>query len=138
VGQDKYPDLHGRPDERPDPKKPTGSARSSWGLELRKQLSHQGLRRCMHPRCWLLRKSWWLERNQCRSLSYFRDAGSPFPSGLSALGRKNLHEPIWHRSRTLRSFQHELWINSPEITSTPLPARRWPVCTNEWAGISSA
>src|SRR5947209_6273398 len=27
----------GNPDEQPDPKKPTGSARNSWGLELRKQ-----------------------------------------------------------------------------------------------------
>ncbi len=35
-----------------------------------------------------------LEHNQCRSLSYFRDAGSPFSSGLSALGGKNLREPI--------------------------------------------
>ena len=27
----------GNSDEQPDPKKPTGSARNSWGLELRKQ-----------------------------------------------------------------------------------------------------
>jgi len=27
----------GQPEERPDPKKPTDSARSRWGLELRKQ-----------------------------------------------------------------------------------------------------
>jgi len=40
----------------------------------------------MHPRCWLPRRSRWLERNQCRSLSYLRDVGSPFSSGLSALG----------------------------------------------------
>jgi pimeloyl-ACP methyl ester carboxylesterase len=33
------------------PEKTDGSARSSWGLGLRKQRSHQGLRRYMHPRC---------------------------------------------------------------------------------------
>jgi hypothetical protein len=27
----------GQPEEQPDPKKPTVFARSSWGLELRKQ-----------------------------------------------------------------------------------------------------
>src|ERR1700751_2067306 len=25
----------------------------------------------MRPRCWLPRRSWWLEHNQCHGLSYF-------------------------------------------------------------------
>jgi len=41
----------GQPEERPDPKKPTDSARSRWGLELRKQWLHQGPWWCMRPRC---------------------------------------------------------------------------------------
>jgi len=42
----------------PDPKNPADTARCSRGLELRKQWSHQGLWRYMHPRCWLPRRSW--------------------------------------------------------------------------------
>jgi len=49
----------------PGPKKPASFARSRWGLELRKQWSHQGLWRCMFPHCWLPRRSWRLEHNQC-------------------------------------------------------------------------
>jgi hypothetical protein len=44
-------DLHFESmDGRPDPKNPTNSARSRRGLGLRKQQSHQGPRRCTHPR----------------------------------------------------------------------------------------
>ena len=34
----------------------------------------------------------------------------------------------------LAVFNTNCGINSLEITSTPLPARLLPVCTNEWAG----
>jgi len=37
----------GQPGGQPDPKKPTALRGVSWGLELRKQWSHQGLWRCM-------------------------------------------------------------------------------------------
>src|ERR1039457_2374161 len=53
------------------PEKTDGSARGSWGLGPRKRRSHQGLWRYMPPRCWLPRRSWRLEHNQCHSLYLF-------------------------------------------------------------------
>jgi len=71
---------------RPNPKKPTGLRRICRGSEVRKYWLHQGLRRYMSPRCWLSRRSWWLEHNQCRSPFNFCPqpaARSPQPAARS-------------------------------------------------------
>src|ERR1700758_1207214 len=58
----------------------------------------------MHPRCWLPRRSWRLEHNQCRSLSYFRRA-------LNSIRRFDTTHSLARPSvLLLRSARFSTWI----------------------------
>src|SRR6266480_815427 len=58
----------------------------------------------MRPRCWLPRRSWWLEHNQCHGLSYLY---RPFPVSFNAVSK---HMMVLERAglvhREIRGREH--------------------------------
>jgi len=73
----------------------------------------------MLPRCWLPRRSWRLEHNQCHSLYLLWRSRLSLPPILR-LAARICSNP---------TFQQDLWITPWNGTWLALFKRSWPVCT---------